>query len=43
MRMIELLVVERTREKKEIEENRLVLSIANMLLLDSNAGFPLLR
>jgi len=42
MRVIE--IVERTRkENEEIEENRLVVATANMLLLDSNARFPPLR
>jgi hypothetical protein len=36
-----IVIVERTREEKE--ENRLAVIAANMPLLDSNAGFPLLR
>jgi hypothetical protein len=39
-----IVIAERTgEEKKETEENRLVVTAANMLLLDSNAGFPLLH
>ena len=30
-------------EKEETEENRFIVTAANMLLLDSNAGFPLLH
>jgi hypothetical protein len=39
-----IVIVGRTREEKEeTEENRLAVTAANMPLLDSNAGFPLLR